>query len=115
MNYTKDNDYLIVKIPLKQKSFDCTNEYIGEVPNLVGVIAGDEFTISESIDMTYKGKEPQEGAPILHLDSREELESICKLCNLDIIEHSVCTKCNRPIYSVFSWDGGFVCDNCKKI
>ena len=108
MNYTKDENYLIVKIPLKQKSD------AGEVPNLMGAIAGCNFTISQSIDMTYKGKAPQEGSPILHLDSREELENICKLCNIDIIEHNVCTRCNKPIYGACSWDGGTVCNKCEE-
>ena len=79
MNIKKENNELVVRIPLKQK---INNPYIDEkdlteTDNLVGIIAGNEYSLSQRIDLDYKGDQ-QEGSPIIMFNNREELEQVCK-------------------------------------
>lgn len=105
----KEND-LVITVPLYQKSFDAIDQDLGLVPNLVGVIAGDEFTISYSIDMGYCGKCQQEGMPVVYFVTREELEEACKIAGLDIWEHTVCSKCKKVLRGTHTWgDSGAEC------
>ena len=114
MKITKNEDDLVLRIPLYQNSYDAANELIGKTNNLIGVIAGDEFTISQWIDMSYKGKAPQEGMPYIHLESKEELERVCAELGLQVLQHEVCIKCQKVIYGSHPWDGGPVCFRCEK-
>lgn len=84
----QDNE-LIVRLPLKQTQRDYFGEPIGKISNLVGVINRKErtFTISQLIDMDYKGKAPQEGFPYLNFIDERELKKACKLAGLDIWEY----------------------------
>lgn len=104
MNITRENDELVVRIPLKQKSYDALGDYVCETANLIGVIASNEFSISHLIDLGYKGDQ-QEGMPILYFDSREELEKVCKANDIDIWEHPICTRkgCGKVLRGVMGW------------
>ena len=56
MNIKKENNELVVRIPLKQK---INNPYmddndLAETDNLVGIIAGNEYSLSQLIDFNYK-------------------------------------------------------------
>ena len=115
MNIKKENDNLIVTIPLKQKIHNPYDEdETGECDNLVGICAGDEFTINQSIDMSYKGKAPQEGMPILHFTTREELEEVCGKYNIQIWEHEICGFCKKVIYGTSTYkDGKNQCYDCE--
>jgi len=98
MKITKENDELVVRIPLKQK---INNSYMDEkdlydTDNLVGIIAGDEYTLSHLIDLNYKDSQ-QEGMPILYFNTKEELEKVCKDFNIAIWEHPVCNYCQKII------------------
>jgi ribosomal protein L32 len=111
-NITREDGDLVVRIPLKQNQYNhyMSDEPIGETNNLVGVIADSDYTLSHSIDMSYCGKPPQEGMPILHFDSRAELENVCKEYGIAILEHDLCTKCGKVIYGTSSWgDKGEEC------
>lgn len=113
MKFTKENDELVVSVPLRQPSYDAVGEEVGATDNLVGVIAGDEYTISQLIDLGYKGTQ-QEGMPIFTLGSREELEKVCKEFNIQIWEHLSCGKCGEAIRGTHTWDNGAVCYKCNK-
>ena len=100
MNITKENDEIVVRIPLKQKIYNpyCAEDAdIGYTDNLYGVIAGYEYTISQLIDLDYKSSQ-QEGRAILHLDSEKHLREICEEFNIQLIVHQMCDYCHRPIY-----------------
>ncbi len=114
MKIYKQNNNLIAEIPLRQNSYDALDQLIGETDNLVGVIAGEEYTLSKLIDMSYAGKQPQEGQPILHLDSEDELRRVCKECDIGIIEHETCAYCGEPIYGCHTYgDKGSMCMSCE--
>ena len=111
MKIERKKNNLVITIPLRQKSFDATGESHYDTDNLIGVIAKDEYTISQLIDLGYKGTQ-NEGMPIMHFGSREELESACNIAEIDIWEHEICTKCKSIIYGSYSWDNGAVCFTC---
>jgi hypothetical protein len=113
MDITSDKENLIVKIPRFQNSYDAIGELIGKTNNLIGIIAGDEFTISQLIDLGYKGTQ-QEGMPILHFSSRKELEKVCKKYKIDIWEHDICARCKKVIYGCSTWSKGEnICMECS--
>ena len=82
-------DMLVFKLPLHQLESNCYEDEnnLNEVANLVGVCCEKEhqYTISQSIDMAYAGKPPQEGSPYICFDDKEELKKACKLLGLDIM------------------------------
>ena len=109
MNITKKNDELVLRIPLKQKDYDAIGEYIGDVPNLIGIVAGNEYSISHLIALGYKD-DIQEGSSIIMFESKEELEKICKELDIDIWIHPVCSVCKEAIRGVHTWgDKGAEC------
>jgi len=115
----KEDNNLVMSIPLTQKSYDAVGELIGQVPNLIGVIIErknglSEYTINQLIDLGYKSS-IQTGAPIICLESREELEEACKELGLQIDEMPMCAICDEPLYSTFtiSKKGEFICFNCE--
>ena len=110
----KGEEELVLRIPLLQESYDAANELIGNVPNLVGVIAGNDFSISQLIDLGYKD-DIQEGMPIIMFDSREELEKVCEELCLSIWEMPDCAYCKKPIRGSYGMgDKGNRCYNCNK-
>lgn len=84
--YKVKKDKLIIEIPLWQTWYDVLDEPKGKVNNLYGVIAGDEYTLSQAIALGYKD-DVQEGMPILHFSSKEELLKLCKKAKIPIVEH----------------------------
>jgi hypothetical protein len=113
MDIAKEGENLIVKIPLWQKSFDAADEYVGDTHNVIGVIAGDEFTLSHLVDLGYKGAQ-QEGSPIVMFDSREELEKLCKEHGIQIWEHEICDFCKEPMRGSFTYSSeGKMCYSCE--
>ena len=117
MKITKDGENMVVTIPLEQKihnPYMDENEDLGEMDNLVGIIAGNEYSISTLIDMDYKGKPPQEGMPILMFCDREELEKVCKDFNIIIWEHPLCAYCKAAIRGCFTVGKlGNMCFGCE--
>jgi hypothetical protein len=88
MKITKENNELVLRIPLEQPSYDAIGELIGTVPNLIGVIdrKNRQHSISHLNDLGYKGDQ-QEGMPIIDFWADEEgLRNACKELGLDIWE-----------------------------
>ena len=114
MNITKENNELVFRLSLTQPSNGYDNRKGDETLVLIGIIAGEEYSISHLIDMSYCGKPPQEGSPIIMFDTEEELIEVCKTLGLDIWEHLLCEKCKKVIRgSCILGDTGYVCDECK--
>ena len=111
MKIERKKNNLVVTIPLFQESFDAIGEHTHNTNNLVGVIAKDEYTISQLIDLGYKGTQ-DEGMPIICFNTREALESACTIAGIDIWEHPICKKCDKVIYGSHSWDNGAICVDC---
>jgi metal-sulfur cluster biosynthetic enzyme len=91
MKITKENNEMVVRLPLTQKESNCymADDELQDVQNLVGVINGEyDYTISQSINMSYAGKPDQLGEPYLHISDKEEFEQICKLFNLNVWNNS---------------------------
>jgi len=116
MNIKKENNELVVRIPLKQK---INNPYmddndLAETDNLVGIIAGNEYSLSQLIDLNYKDDQ-QEGSPILIFDDREELEKVCKDFGISIWELPICGTCKKAIRGTFTINKqGSLCYNCER-
>ena len=116
MNITKENEELVLRIPLKQKMYNhyMGDDPVGEMDNLVGIVAGRDCSISQLIDMDYKGKPPQEGQPIIMFSDKEELEEECKKLGINIWELPLCAYCNEAIRGVFTiGEKGNQCFKCK--
>src|SRR3990167_4549099 len=113
MKCSKEGENLVLTLPLKQKDYDAAEQYIGDVSNLVGVVAGNEFSISQLIALGYKD-DIQEGSPIIMFETKEQLEEICKQFDLDIWTHGVCAYCEKVIYGSFTFgDKGDMCSSCE--
>ena len=113
----ENTDELVIRLPLRQPSYDVMGELMGYVDNLVGVIAGDDCSLSQSIDMSYKGKGPQEGMPIVMLEDEEMLRGYCRAFDIDVIDLPMCGKCLKPIRGAFTFSisGDPICGNCNKV
>lgn len=107
MEITKDGQELVLRIPLTQPSYDALGEYQGDTDNLIGISTDREWTISYLNDLGYKGTQ-QEGAPIIHLYSKKELEDACRQLGIDIWEYESCVKCKKPLRGSYTWtsEGG---------
>ncbi|NHZ84596.1 MAG: hypothetical protein GWP19_01785 [Planctomycetia bacterium] len=114
MKITKDKDNLIITIPLRQEINNCykVQDNLPLTDNLVGIIAGDEFTISHLNDLNYKDSQ-QEGSPILYFEDEEELREACKIGEIMIWEYDICIKCGKAIRGASSWDNGHICYSCN--
>ena len=103
MKITKEENQLVIRIPLEQNSYDCTGELIGKVPNIIGYSDGKEFSINYLISLGYKD-DIQLGIDFIKIESEEELEKICKELNIDIWRYDRCIKCDRVLYGSFTLD-----------
>lgn len=86
MKITKEDNHLVLRVPMVQNSYDATGELIGKVPNIIGVIdeKGQHHSISHLADLAYKGTQ-QVGSPIIDFSyDREGLEDVCKELQLNI-------------------------------
>lgn len=114
---TKDQDgieELVIKIPLKQISYDAIGDVRGESDTVIGIIAGDSYSLSQLIDLGYKDDQ-QEGMPIIMFDTREELEETCRNLNIGLWEHPNCAYCKEVIRGSFTLgDKGNMCWNCNE-
>ena len=116
MNITKENNELVLRIPLKQ---EINNPYwdekdVKETDNLIGIIAGNEYSLSQLIDLDYADKQ-QEGSPIIMFDDREELEKVCKDFGIEIWELPICGTCGKAIRGAFATNKkGNLCYNCER-
>jgi|SRR3990167_3281463 len=116
MNIKKENNELVVRIPLKQKINNpyLDNEDLGETDNLVGIIAGNEYSLSHFNDLSYKNDQ-QEGSPIIMFDDREELEKVCKDFKISTWELPICGTCGNAIRGAFTVNKrGNLCYNCER-
>lgn len=115
MDITKENDTLVLRLPLRQNSYDALDQLTGQVPSLIGVIAGDQYTISYLVDLGYKDDQ-QEGMEVITFSSKEELEKACKTLGLDIWDHPVCTHCHKVMRGTIGWGpNGNQCNDCENL
>ena len=82
--------------------------------NLIGVIAGDDYTISQLIDLDYKGSQ-QEGMPLIHYNGDEDdFKKLCKELGIDIWNLPICEYCNNVIRGTSAYgEKGFMCGECE--
>lgn len=104
---------LVMEVPLWQSSYDAIGEFIGHVPNLIGIVAGHKCSISQLIDLAYKA-EQQEGGEIINFDYDEVgLRKVCKELGISIWNHDICEYCGQPVRGSCTWgDEGLMCDDC---
>lgn len=119
MKITKNKKDLIIKIPLKQDSYDYAGTKICKVPNIIGVVAGERCTISQLIDLGYKG-DVQEGSELIVWNDFstgkdiEEFKKLCKELDIEVWEHTICAYCGKVIYGCHFWGNkGAMCQDCE--
>ena len=113
MNITKEKNELVLRISLKQMSYDAIGEEIGYVDNLVGFSDGKDFSINHLCDLAYKGDQ-QLGMPIITFVDKRELEEECKKLGLNIWEFNRCAYCDATLLGSFIMgDKGYMCYSCE--
>jgi len=120
MRISKENDELVLRVPLWQESLDADGESRGKVPSLVGIIAGNECSISHLNDLGYKD-DIQEGVPLIGFFADPEgLREACKTLGLDVWEYKLCNGCKEPLRGTIFGSleltkryGGDVCSSCS--
>ena len=115
MIYEKTDKVLVVHIPLKQEIYNPYSEEVeGETDAVIGIVAGNEYTLSHLIEMEYKDKSPQEGTPILYCETKEELKELCKEIGCDVWELLLCDTCKKAIRGTFTINKkGNQCFDCE--
>ena len=121
MKISKDKDNLIIKIPLRQNSYDAVDNLIGQVPNVVGVIVEKidgcenfEQGIYQLNDLGYKD-DIQLGMPLIKTYFEDdEFRKLCKELKIDIWEYPACVECRNPLWGSFTLgDKGNICLDCE--
>jgi hypothetical protein len=115
MKIEKQDNELVIRLPLYQRQNNCymEEEDLAMTDNLIGVIAGEEYTISQLNDLSYKGTQ-QEGMPIVYFTTEEELREACKIAGIEIWEHPICAYCGKAIRGVFTYgEKGNMCYDCE--
>jgi len=118
MNITKDENDLIIRVPLKaNRSNLYDREFHDEMNNIVGVIAGNDCGFCNYIDMDYKGK-PDQHTDFFYkyFGSDDKFRELCKTLEIDLIEYPVCSKCYKPMFGCFTVDkeGKDICFDCEE-
>jgi len=83
--------------------------------NLIGIIAGDECSISQLNDLSYKDDQ-QEGMPIIQTwMEKDEFRKLCQELGIDCWEHPICSKCGKVIYGCFTGNKKYdkLCFDCE--
>jgi len=109
MKVERNESDLIVKIPLLQSSYDAIGEYIGKVPNIVGVVVKQDDTLEyqgfyQLNDLGYKG-DIQLGMDLIktYLDEEKFIE-LCKKMDIDFWVYVKCPKCKQVIWGSSTYD-----------
>ena len=116
MKITREGDEMVVRVALKQPSYDAVGDLIGDTDNLIGVIAGNECSISQLIDLGYKGDQ-QEGMPIIgFFGDPDRLRKVCAELDIQVWEHELCLECGEPLRGAFTYNAnGAVCIKHEEI
>lgn len=102
MKIVKEGSDLVLRLPLWQKSYDAVGELIGDVPNLIGVVAGHEFSLSQLIDLGYKDDQ-QEGGPYIMFDDEKSLREKCKEFGIEVWEYQTCAVCGKALRGTYTY------------
>ena len=122
MDFTTDEKNLIITIPLWQDACDYFGEKVGSIPNIIGVCSLDkggeeELGFHKTIDMTYKGKEPQiDGLMVSYFGEKEDFIKLCEKLDIDYFEYPVCSKCGQTIWGSFTGNKDYdkLCYECEQ-
>src|SRR3990167_3829788 len=114
---SKNGEKIIIELDFfqnKNNPYD-KNEEKELTHNLIGVIAGEELTISQLNDLSYKDSQ-QEGQPLIHFyGNKTEFVRLCKKLAIAIWEHELCVCCKKPVYGACSLgDKGVKCFDCEQ-
>lgn len=118
MKIYKKKDKIICELDYWQHKSNCYDpEEERELTlNLIGVIEGDNCSISHLIDLSYKGDQ-QIGMPIIQTDmEKDEFRKICEELKIDCYEYPICQMCGKVIYGCFTMNEKYdtLCDECDK-
>lgn len=127
MKITKENNEMVVRIPLTQKGEYTYGEGTWEQDNLVGIVVkpnkgsdDEEFYFAFTQYLDYKD-DLQETAPAVYYYPKgdtfekevEEFEKICKELGIQTWYHERCIECRKVIYGASQWtEQGSVCMSC---
>lgn len=117
MKITRKGKSLIVEIPTTQDAMDWEGNECGTISAIIGVQCGQEQGFFTLNDMTYAGKEPQIGTPIVvtYMDP-SEFVALCDSLIIDYYEYPICRDCSNPIDGSFTLsDKGNQCFKCHDL
>lgn len=96
MDISKDENNLIIKIPLITQRFNPYKEmfggdgYVSDMDNIIGVIDNNddwEIGFAYRIDRSYKGKDDDISFIFLHYSgSKKEFGKLCEKLKIDVLE-----------------------------
>lgn len=112
---TKENNELVLRIPLTYKNEYTYGDGEYEADMLCGLDWGGEYCIAQLIYLDYKD-DYQVGMPIIMIDEKYEWEELCKKFNLMKFEYQRCAKCKDVLIGCFTMDddGNYICADHEK-
>jgi len=115
MKIKRKKDKIIVELDMWQDSYDAIGQLIGQVPNLIGVIAGDEQGIAQVNDLGYKGDQQVGGFIINTYFERDKFIKLCEELEIDCEIYPLCAYCNEPLLGCLTvGDKGYMCLDCEE-
>ena len=117
MKIYKKDDKIICELDLWQHKNNCYDpeEEKELTHNLIGVIAGDDCSISHLIDLSYKGDQ-QIGTPMIQTDMEEgAFKRLCKKLEIDCFKYPICDRCKQIIYGCYTMNRDYnkLCFKCE--
>lgn len=100
---TRENNELVLRIPMREKSTYTYGDGEYEVDTLCGLDYGGEYSIASLNYLDYKDSY-QCGCPILMINDKDEWEEICKKYNLMTFIYNRCAKCGDVLMGCFTID-----------
>jgi len=91
MKIKREENFIIVKFPAKKDRINpyMSDENVGEMPNLIAMVADDEWGLAKRIDRAYKGKSDDVSRIIVHCETMDKEDFIegCKDAGLGIVNY----------------------------
>lgn len=115
MRIDQEGEEIVVRIPKLQEDYDAIGDYIGMVPNVVGVIAGSEQGLYYISALGYKDSLQLGGLAIQTYLDDIDFKKMCSDLGLEVWEYEQCRKCGNTLWGTHTLDdeGYSICVKCE--